>query len=1035
MSQKMRVKTHPKFITFSLKTLSAAVVSALLFSNAYGAGLGKLTVLSGLGQPLLAEIELTSVSKEEAGSLSVKLASIEAFRQANIEFNPALFALRFAVEQRAGREIVRITSTQPVNEPFVDMLLELGGGKSRLVREYTFLLDPPDLRRAQSAQVAAPSAPVLRSPNTASQPVARADAVPQPSAAEKPVPAAAQQTPARRADAAQPRGESGSPAPSSDYQVKPGDTLAKIAGQYKSEGISLDQMLVALQRANPNAFAGNNINRLRTGQILSIPDADTARGVSSAEAKSLVVTQSVDFNSYRNKLAERTLNTAPQASDEARQSATGKITAKVEEQPTAASESKDKLKLSRAGAAVAGAEKAGNTVANAEDRIAKDKALAEANARVKELEQNVAGLQKLLEMQKALEIKNKDLAERQKQADAAKPASVSPASAPAVSGAAATAPALPTGSNPKPPALPSDANSKPTTSPTAAAPSLVVPPAASVPPPAAAPTVTPTQSPAPASTTAAPPAEPSNPATKAPEGSAATTVKPEPAATAATPAVPPEASESKPVVKVENKPAAADVKPNLTPAAAPAEAGLMDDVLENPLLLALLAALLAGLGGLGIYSARRKKLQKEFNDNSILTDSSSLTANSLFGSTGGQSVDTNNSVFNSNFAPSASQLDTNEVDPVAEADVYIAYGRDAQAEEILKEALRTQPDRNAVRVKLLEIYANRKDLRAFEMLASELYSITKGEGEDWEQAASLGIEIDPQNPLYAGGKLPDNVIAKTAALTASTQPLDELNLDALLNTTQTSAPQLENLDTVESPSSYFDTKTDATAGALPDLDMNVPRDPTEIAPATPATPLMPKAEAPPASAYTAESTEPAALDFDFDLPGLGIKEPDQPKETPASSSAENDAVDSGLDFDFNPESFASKPELKTAAIQEIPKEQVEEFEPLELNDSFTAKNADAPPTSSNSPAALDFDLSGITLDLTPGETVSSGGDHVDGTAVIDSNLAEMATKLDLAIAYQEIGDKEGARELLDEVVKGGTAEQTEKARSILQKFA
>ena len=100
----------------------------------------------------------------------------------------------------------------------------------------------------------------------------------------------------------------------------------------------------------------------------------------------------------------------------------------------------------------------------------------------------------------------------------------------------------------------------------------------------------------------------------------------------------------------------------------------------------------------------------EIFEDSILTGSS-MKANSMFGSTGGQSVDTNNSVFNSNFAPSASQLDANEVDPVAEADVYIAYGRDSQAEEILKEALRTQPDRHAVRVKLIEIYFARKDAK------------------------------------------------------------------------------------------------------------------------------------------------------------------------------------------------------------------------------------------------------------------------------------------------------------------------------------
>ena len=124
-------------------------------------------------------------------------------------------------------------------------------------------------------------------------------------------------------------------------------------------------------------------------------------------------------------------------------------------------------------------------------------------------------------------------------------------------------------------------------------------------------------------------------------------------------------------------------------------------------------------------------------------------AHSLFAETGGQSVDTSNSVFNSSFAPSASQLDTNEVDPVAEADVYIAYGRDAQAEEILKEALRTHPERYPVRLKLLEIYAARKDQRAFETQAGEMYGMTKGQGDDWAQAAALGLSIDPHNPLYA----------------------------------------------------------------------------------------------------------------------------------------------------------------------------------------------------------------------------------------------------------------------------------------------
>ncbi|WP_414650357.1 type IV pilus assembly protein FimV, partial [Duganella sp.] len=168
-----------------MKTLTGAVAGAVLLSAAANAaGLGKLTVLSSLGQPLRAEIELTAVSADEASGLVAQLASADAFRTANIDFNPALMSLRFEVEQRGGRQLIRVSSSQPVNEPFVDMLLELKWNGGRMVREYTFLLDPPDMRAAQSPQVAAPvdlsrqaAAPAATPPNA---PVA---AAPAPSAA------------------------------------------------------------------------------------------------------------------------------------------------------------------------------------------------------------------------------------------------------------------------------------------------------------------------------------------------------------------------------------------------------------------------------------------------------------------------------------------------------------------------------------------------------------------------------------------------------------------------------------------------------------------------------------------------------------------------------------------------------------------------------------------------------------------------------------------------------------------------------------
>ncbi|MFD2272920.1 FimV family protein [Undibacterium arcticum] len=379
----------------------------MLLSSAQAAGLGKLTVLSALGQPLRAEIELNSVSKDETGALVAKLASQDAFRKANVDFNPVLMSLRFAVEQRGSRQFIKVSSSQSINDPFVDLLLELSANNNRMVREYTFLLDPAELRAGQPAQVAAPVnvTPAVTAP--APRPVV-STAPSEAPVATTPVPTGNTRQAMRAAVKAS--GETKAAASSgSDYQVKRGDTLAGIANQFKPEGVSLDQMLVGLYRANPNAFVGNNMNRLRSDQILSVPDAETsARGIGAAEAKGVVVAQAADFNEYRNKLAGQVAAMAPNKSEEAKQSASGKIGATVEERATAANEAKDKLKLSKAGAAPGAPDKATGAAASAEDKIAKERAVADANTRVKELEKNVNDLQKLLE------VKDQNLATQQK---------------------------------------------------------------------------------------------------------------------------------------------------------------------------------------------------------------------------------------------------------------------------------------------------------------------------------------------------------------------------------------------------------------------------------------------------------------------------------------------------------------------------------------------------------------------------------------------------------------------------------------------
>src|SRR5512134_2222132 len=149
--------------------LSLALGLAATSPLADAAGLGRLSVQSGLGQPLRAELEVTSVGRDELPTLQVRLAPLAAFRAANLEFSPALNSLRFAMEKRPdGNYFVRISSPVPVNEPYLDLMVELTWSTGRVVREYTVLLDPPSLRA--QADVVTPVAPPAAAPSVAAAP-------------------------------------------------------------------------------------------------------------------------------------------------------------------------------------------------------------------------------------------------------------------------------------------------------------------------------------------------------------------------------------------------------------------------------------------------------------------------------------------------------------------------------------------------------------------------------------------------------------------------------------------------------------------------------------------------------------------------------------------------------------------------------------------------------------------------------------------------------------------------------------------------
>ncbi len=869
------MKHRSTFATrFALNAVALAA-ACLWGQQAAALGLGRLNVQSALGETLRAEIEVTSLSPEEASSLKLRVAPPEAYRAAGVEYNSALPSAQVTVVKRPdGRQVLSITSNRAVLEPFIDVIIEATWASGRLVREYTLLFDPPSTRMAQapapttapvvSPAPAAPAAPPAAAPAPAAAPTPAPAPV---AAAPAPAPVAPRATPAPRAAPAEapPR-----PAPAmaaaggDEVRVRAGDSLSRIASRTQRPGISLDQMLVSLFRGNPQAFMGDNMNRLKAGVVLSVPSAEQAGKLSAGEAHEVIVAQSADFAAYRQRLAS---GTTTAADDTPARQARGQVQAQVDDRKQAAAPTPDRLKLSQGGLKASAPEARASREAEKRD----------ASSRLAELARNVEELKKL-------------------QGATTPPA---PAAQPAPAVAAV-----------------------------AAAPAAAPVPA---PVPAAAPAVAPT-------VVAAAPA----PMTPAPAPAAA------PLASAASAAARP-------------------ALPKPTPAPAPREEpGLLDKLLDNSLLLPGAGVLVALLLGLGLYRLRGR-MRRPAGETSFLE--SRLQPDSFFGASGGQRIDTRepagaSSSNSSSMSYSLSQLDAiGDVDPVAEADVYLAYGRDLQAEEILKEAMRSTPERMAIRSKLLEVYAKRRDTKAYELLATQMFNLTRGEGEDWAKAQALGLTIDPDNVLYKPGGQPEEVRGAGGQVVA--EPLGA-------STVPFTAP------TGPAP---FEPAPDVSLDGGLDLELDLPG----------ARPLTPPAPAPaeitqpfrPSAVMPMDATLDLTLESD-DARTIPLKRPTLvPK--PASTSSHNDAA---LDFDLG----ALDTEPRTVAIKAPPAE----------------------PT-------LDFGDFAI------------GGQPLEPPTIADGD--PLARKLELAEEFRQIGDLEGARDLLEEVVAKGRGALQAKAQGMLDKLA
>ena len=878
------------------KATAIAVALAVLPLATHAAGLGRITVLSALGQPLRAELEVTA-TRDESPSLEAKVASVDAFRQAGIDYSQALATLRFSrdIKVRDGRQYLEISTDQPLNEPFIDMLVEMSWASGRLVREYTFLLDPPDL--AQKSIPEPVAAPAVRSEPPMAQPSAQA-AAPE-TAQTRPVPrvSAPSAAPMRPAEKSADKTASRS-ATGKLRTVVAGDTLGKIAAQTMPKGVSLDQMLVALFRTNREVFDGGNMNRVQAGKILSIPDVEDVEKVSASEAHQEIVAQAVDFAAYRKRLA--TAAAAGPASDQStKQAVSGKISPRVEDKTPAAA-GKDKLQVSRTEASkdAKGRPLQGRIAALEEDLVARERALKEASSRIADLEKNLSDLQKLAQL------KSETGAGMQKQAQESKPAEVEKPPAPVASAAE--------------PAKPQEM-AKP----------------AEAPKPAAAPK----PAPPPKKKKAAPPPPP-----------------PEP-----------------------------------------------DFIEENAPLVFGGGALLALLFGWLGYSAYRKKRAAATDDNAIVAETD-LSAHSVFSSTSvapppGEQEE---SQFSSTSIGMASTQET--VDPVVEADTFLAFGRDSQAEEILLDALETDPNRAAIHLKLLDIYAARKNAQLFESVAKELHTLTGGAGADWEKAALMGAALDPENPLYqtAPAEAPTAEVDPDATVILRASPVAEqagaevteavaenasaLDFDLDIGTTDTASPE------AASP------QADAESSGLDfDLDLGAPE---------------PASEAAPAGAVTAEA---AGLDIDFDMPA-----PEPAQEAPAVEAAP--AADQGSAGDLKvPEAASDSSSIDFEFDMGTPEAEA----PAPLGDVALELPASTETPEAAAPA---LDLGGISLEL---DTPSASAGEEAAPAGDASDNPEVATKLELAMAYEEMGDHDGARELFQEALAEGSPAQQKVARAKL----
>lgn len=901
-------------------TKTLAVLSLLAPTCAYPLGIGEIKLHSALNQNLDAEISLVLAAGERISDVKVSLAPPDKFDERGVPWSYFLSNISFEPSMRSdGSAVIKVRSREALKEPFLGLLLQVTWPKGTAYREFSLIVDPP-------AAYAQPTVPVMRTPET----IASA-----PSTSSSSTPATAQApafypTPASVAES-RPVASRTASRPSRQDTIMKGvygpirknETLwgiaEKASRQYK---VSIEQMMVAIYKENPQAFYKENVHSLLARVKIKIPDREAVIKLSREEALAEFNRQTEAWKGRAQPVTTEVAKAAESAADKS-----APAEKPIENQLTLA-----------APAEAAVSEKA--VITPGQEKGAADEgktgAVAASAAANEEMQKRVAALEEQLsKMQALLTLKDQQLAAMQNQTRQAP--------------------------EPVTTAIPTSASQVPQ------------------------------------------PATPTSPQTAAPGQQTTTPDQESPAQTAA--AV--QAQPGQAVPEQADKPIPAAVKkqvnrPPVQPAPVIEEESFPFGIIGGA------GAAVLSLLGFFWWRKRNYKSEEPLDNESMFSPSIIYKAPETDVSLLAPAVNENasyevnpvgESSFLSEFTPSdfdAFDTDQGEIDPISEADVYLAYGRYQQAEELMRTAIESYPDRDECKLKLLEIYYAHENKTAFEAYAKELMDAGKHKQQGfWGKVTEMGSDIVPESSLFSSGS------AAFAAKETVAETLSPVNL------TKDEKSSADAFDMQFDPE--FDQASHDTAFASPSESGNFERE-DDFADFDVSSFAEDKAED--------VSEERNNESIDFDLSAFAAEELNA--ELPQSEAGNTAIQSSGDDKNFEFDSFDF--DLSPAEAGESAADSgALAFDRFNLSNDLAAEDQ-----TTAYPDDINFDFDFSALEAEPEE------EETDLYGVSDlTDMDELETKLDLARAYRDMGDSESAKDIVAEVLEKGTAVQKEQAQVLL----